>query len=361
MILTPQIAVVISFAAGAILFFGIGLFVGRLTAKPENPRRSASTMAETAKSSVPGTLPTAASDMQQLQMQLNQALEKYQSLVVYAEGQKEKVRTSFAAVKKRIELLNIQLAESVADKRTLSNEAGLLAARLKQSELDKEALLQEKEKISHALEQSQNELEGARRSLDKLSDAQKRHQSLKHKAEKLEGLNKVVEALRDENSWLRSQLGEAEALKIEIDALKRENATLTAMGMIIEKPPSHAIASPLEGLGGSFQNIANQLSGLEGSRGVALADDLGLLIAGTGDYMEAMAGMAAVFSDVCLKIGAMLPFGDVDAMKISNRQALTIAMMPFDIASTNVVVTTLSAGSVPDRETVSRIINQATS
>jgi hypothetical protein len=112
-------------------------------------------------------------------------------------------------------------------------------------------------------------------------------------------------------------------------------------------------------LGGSFQHIANQLSNLEGSRGVVLADDLGLPIAGTGDHMEAMAGLAAVFSDVCLKLESMLPFGDVDVMQISNRQNLTIAMRPFDIAAANIIITTLSVGAAPDRGTINRLIAEA--
>ena len=68
--------------------------------------------------------------------------------------------------------------------------------------------------------------------------------------------------------------------------------------------------------------------------------------------------MAAVFSEVCLKTEAMLPFGKIDAMTISNPHNLTIAMQPFNIASVNVIITTLSVGNEPNRDTIADLIDQ---
>ena len=45
-------------------------------------------------------------------------------------------------------------------------------------------------------------------------------------------------------------------------------------------------------------------------------------------------------------------------MTISNPQNLTIAMQPFNIASVNVIITTLSVGDQPDRDTIANLIDK---
>ncbi len=356
MILTPPIASVIGFAAGALLFFGIGVLVGRSAA----PTRKAPPSAAAAQKprGAAGTPPIPSRD-EALSRQRDQAVEKYRALLAYTARQKQKVRDAFAAVRVRVAELQRELAAAAGDRDALLESAGLQAGELRRSSLSLEALGREKEEACLALDNAREELGAARQRLGELSGVQDAHRELLARAGRLEGLLKDADTLRDENSWLRSQLAETEALKHRVDELKRENARLNAMGIVLEKPLSRSLASPLEGLGGSFQRIADRLSCLEGSRGVVLADDLGLPIAGTGDHMEAMAAMAAVFSEVSLKLESLLPFGEIDLMRISNRHRLTLSMRPCEIASAGVIVATLSAGTEPGRDEIDRLIAEA--
>jgi hypothetical protein len=359
MIITPQIAVIISFAAGAAIFFGIGFYIARVAARRGKDQGAAGPAPAPDQSRGAGEPAAEVEQPEAISRQRDEAVKNYLTLRSYVVAQKEKTRAYFDAVKTRFAEIREELAAADDNAVTLKEEALRLTRELEQSDSEKEAALREKEHFSQALERQERRLkEESERRLEALSRLEDENQSLMKRVMQAEGQLKDFDDLRNENHWLKSELAETEARKDEIDELKRENARLNAMGMILEKPLSHSVPSSHDGLGGSFQNVANQLSQMEGSRGVVLADDIGLAIAGTGDHMEAMAGMAAVFSDVCIKMDSLLPFGEIDAMKITNRQNLTIAMQPFDIASVNVIITTLSVGPEPNRETIDKLIEQ---
>ena len=358
MVLTPQIAAIIAFALGAVIFFAIGYLIPRASRTTDGTRRN----------SVPTSGPGALRDnarttavppqMEEITQAHDQAVHKYLALKAYTADQKAKTQTCLGEVKTRVLWLKDQLQRAHAAADASKKQSEMLTRELERSSRQNFSLHKETAYSSKALETVQIKLKAATERLAALSGPQEEHQRLLGKIESTEGLQKEFEGLRDENQWLKSQLSETKGLRDEIDELKKENARLNAMGAILDQPPPHSVSAPLEGLGGAFQNISNRLSRLEGSRGVALADELGLLIAGTGEHMEAMAGMAAVFSEVCLKTEALLPFGKIDAMTISNRHDLTIAMQPFNIASVNVIITTLSVGNEPDRDTIANLIHQ---
>ena len=89
-----------------------------------------------------------------------------------------------------------------------------------------------------------------------------------------------------------------------------------------------------------------------------MADDLGLLIAGTGNHIEGMAGMAAVFASICTKLDSLLPFGDISHLNISNLKDLTLSLYPIPMEEDTLVMATLSVGKGPDRARIMDLLNQ---
>ncbi len=104
-----------------------------------------------------------------------------------------------------------------------------------------------------------------------------------------------------------------------------------------------------KGLGGAFQSMVNRMSQMDGSLGVVVADELGLLVAGTGEHMETLAGMAAVYSDIDRNVTALIPFGEIDFIRIRGLENLNLTIQPFKLESEKLVLTAFTSGKMPDR------------
>jgi hypothetical protein len=174
------------------------------------------------------------------------------------------------------------------------------------------------------------------------------------------GEKRELEKLKEENRILKSQNKKIAFLQETINKLEAENTLPYSNSIILNDDTPQPLISPAQkSLGGVFQRIANQLSEPETSHGAVLADHLGLVIAGTGNYIDEMAGMAAVFSNIRFKVTSMLPIDDINYIKIGNRQNLTLSILPFDIAANEVIITTLFVGPAPSRKEIKRIIKNA--
>ena len=235
--------------------------------------------------------------------------------------------------------------------------AAEMAAQKTRSE-EAERLREEKASLVDALKDSKLSMARMEEKIASLAEVQAKNQDLVINVEKLSSQVTTMDSLKEENRLLKSDSQELSQLKEENLRLKSENQQLKAMGIIQEPSPEPIAVNASEGLGGSFQSIVNQLSQSESSRGVALADDLGLLIAGTGDHVEGMAGMAAVFSTICAKLDSLLPFGDIRHLNISNQSGLNLSMYPVAIEEDTLVMTTLSVDEGPDRKTIEDALKQ---
>ena len=216
----------------------------------------------------------------------------------------------------------------------------------------------------------QEALENTKKDLKNIPDLENENKELGKELEQLKFQLKDRDHLQAENQALNEKLFEMENLKAQVAAMKSEkvranNAAefseeLLQSKQIAPEEITHLeFVSEREGLGQVFQSLVDQISKLEGSRGVVVADKLGLLIAGIGDYMDSMAGMAAICPEVANVISAFMPFGDIDVIKITNMHNLTLTMQPFELDSEKLILTTLVKGEGPTREAITQFTQQA--
>jgi hypothetical protein len=397
---TPEIIAGVLSVAGAFLFFGVGFFLAKLktvSVPVQNDAMDSSILvqhasgpdAESESSAVaPDTRPR------------SEILLEIEQLRQTTEHQKEENRTIYAAAKSRMVKL-----KKMADKAT--SEAEELKLRLNEAKRTLSAAIEEKDSLSRALQRSREDLtrkaessgefsgveeinrelalreerldqqgryvseledknreltlqaERLEEELNRLSDLEDTNLELSIRTERFEEHLKDLEIMRDENRSLRSSVVELDASRKEIARLKTENAKLNSLGIVLKKPALQNVmpVSP-DGLGGAFQTLVNRLSGDENSRGVVLADELGLLVAGTGEHTESMAAMAAIYATVSVRLESIFPFGEISQIVVENTDELTITMQPYDIASDKLILTSLSVGPGPTRESVVKLLDQ---
>ncbi len=112
------------------------------------------------------------------------------------------------------------------------------------------------------------------------------------------------------------------------------------------------------GLGGALQEMVNRISQMDGSLGVVVADELGLLVAGIGEHMENLAAMAAVYSDIHRNVTALVPFGEIELIRIRGLENLNLTMQPFKLESEKLVLTAFTSGKAPDRSLFEQFTRQ---
>jgi hypothetical protein len=216
----------------------------------------------------------------------------------------------------------------------------------------------------------QEALENTKKDLKDIADIENENKALNRELEQIKSQLKEIDHLQAENQALNEKLTEMENLKAQVEAMKAEKVRANNAAKFSEellqpkKSSSEEIAHPeivpgREGLGQVFRFLVDQISRLEGSRGVVVADKQGLLVAGIGDYKDSMAGLATICPDVANIISGLIPFGDIDIIRITNIHNLTITMLPFELDSEKLVLTTLAKGEGPTRETITRFTQQA--
>jgi prefoldin subunit 5 len=212
-------------------------------------------------------------------------------------------------------------------------------------------------------------LEDTKKDMKDISDLEEKNKDLNNELNLLKSQLKDLDHLRTENHSLNERLTELETLKKQVEAMKREknrakDALKFADELVQFKASSSEdiipseVSSKYESLGETFRAIVNQISKLEGSCGVVVADKLGLLIAGIGDHTDSMAGMAGVYSEIDNRVSSLIPFGDIDAVKITNMHNLTITIQPFEMDSEKLILTTLAKGDGLDYKTITQLTKQ---
>jgi len=212
-------------------------------------------------------------------------------------------------------------------------------------------------------------LENTKKDMKNMSDLEEKNKDLNNELNLLKSQLKDLDRLHDKNQSLSEQLTELETLKKQVEAMKREktranNALKFAEELVqpeassLEEIMPSDVSFKHESLGETFQAIVNQISKLEGSYGVVVADMLGLLIAGIGDHTDSMAGMAAIYSEIDNKISSLIPFGDIDMVKITNMNNLTITMQPFEMDSEKLILAILAKGDGLDHKTITQLTRQ---
>jgi predicted regulator of Ras-like GTPase activity (Roadblock/LC7/MglB family) len=378
----PELAVGVISIAGALLFFGAGYLAARIKGarsaqvpagepEPGHPGQDGSSDAESAPPGHEAIL----LENERLKQDNLKIIAAAKSRITRLKREVNGAAAGLEELRARLEQAGSLMAEAHSERARLAEELqrcreapqglddGELDEIRRELSLKTEKLAQQSGYIAE-LEERNRELGQHAERLDeefaRLSDLEGTNIELAIRAQRCDEQQEDLDALRDENRSLQSGLAELAGLRKELERLKGENARLSSMGIVLQgSPPPPVMSSSPDGLGGAFQSMVNALSKNESSRGVVLADELGLLVAGTGDHTEPMAAMAAVFSTLNERVGSIFPIGPIDQIVIENTDDLTITMQPYEIATEKLVLTALSVGPGPDREAVLRLIEQA--
>lgn len=202
-------------------------------------------------------------------------------------------------------------------------------------------------------------LEVTKKDLQDIAVLEQENQDLSSKLAFLKSQIKASERLQEENKTLMDRISALEPLEEQMDVLKAEKKRTNLSEKSVAQPKISENLSDQEGLGKTFQSIVNQISQLDGSRAVVVADELGLLIAGIGDHMDRMAGMAAIFSEIDHKVSTLIPVGNIGSIRIKSVDNLNITMQPFSMDSERVILTIFATGDGPDQNTITQLTQQA--
>ncbi|MCF8026692.1 MAG: hypothetical protein K9K82_14540 [Desulfobacteraceae bacterium] len=219
----------------------------------------------------------------------------------------------------------------------------------------------EKENLSAQLQEARDQVQGLSAKIESKGTVEEENKDLSLRVEMLNEQLEEMEDLQEENSRLKAQQNAIQEMESEIAALKSENANLQSMKIVQAGPPQPVMHFTEEGLGAVLQHLVNRLSESENARGAVLADELGLMIAGTGAHSEAMAGIAAVFAETSAQLQNMLPLGEIDHMQIVNQNDLNLTIRPLSVSDHEMILTTLSVGRGPDRNTIENLMQEIAS
>ncbi len=204
-------------------------------------------------------------------------------------------------------------------------------------------------------------LETTKKDLKDIENLEQKNQDLIEKLEFLKSQHQDIERLQVDNQELKEQILELEALKGQLKALKVEKARASAAAPASADSTKVRPFSKHKEFEKSLKGMVNQIAQLEGAKGVVVADKLGGLIAGTGEHMDKMAAMASIYAEMDQRISTLIPFDEIDVIKIQNTDQLTLSMHPFSIDSENLILSTFTNGNSPDRGAITELTEKVTS
>ena len=363
--MTIQLAVFLSSVAGAILFFVGGYWAARPASREFHVLRGQVDSYRNRLVEAEGERARVA-DLEEENQQLreerdtlnasaSQALNglrgeitSYQNRL--AEAERERAR--IANLEKEIQQLN-------DERKSLAIENRQLHEKWKEKTRQAGALWDEKSDLKHRLEQT---LEDSRLLKEQTERLENLEAERKQSAIKLETMGRQVASLehyKEESARLSTLIAEVPHLHSTIDQLKQENRELRSLGLVNQPPAAIIRTLPAEHVGGSVQQLLEQFSENTGARGAALADDHGLLIAGTSEYAEGLAISGALVDRLMTQIADILPLGSLRQLVMVDANALTAAIHPFRFGSDRLMLASLSVGPGPDGQAVADLVNQA--
>lgn len=256
--------------------------------------------------------------------------------------------------------LNTELTKVQEAKCRCEDDLYKLALRvfvLQEKEKQVQKMTEKKIDLSETLIEARREIKELKNRVLTLEEEAKGYQALTLRLGYLDEKCQKMEELRESNVRLQTKANECKQLQEQIAALRLENSRLRSLDVVLDTPPRPASVSYYtEGLGNSLQYLVERLAQTEKARGVVLADDQGLLVAGTGEHLEGLAAAAAVFDALIRKVKTILPLSTPQRLTITDENSITLIAQPFVFASVQLILVNLSFGPGPDRETIDRLI-----
>ncbi len=283
-----------------------------------------------------------------------QELAEMQSTLQQQQQDYESIRQSQTKLTEDKKKLFTKLQKVYSAYKNISTKANILQKKADETD----TVRSEKDTISMKYKEALDDLMRLSDQNEQLETLQNERNNLATHIEKLQSQVDKIESLRRENTMLREQNIELASFQEKVSSLESDNAILRTQNIVIEKPARFQRTPTFNCLGKSLEEIIYQLAELEGCRGAVFADNLGLAVAGSGDNVDSLAGMAAVFTKVEERIHSLFSFGSMQKLIMSDDNQLTLTAYPFPLPDDNLVLTTLSVGSGPDMQQVRELMKQ---
>ena len=245
------------------------------------------------------------------------------------------------------------------EREALAEENRELHEKWKEKTRQAGTLWDERSDLKKRLEQTLDDYRMLKKQTRRLDDLEAER---KQTAIKLETMYRQVASLdhyKEENVRMNNLVAEVPYLHQMIDQLKQENRELRSLGLVIQPSAATTRTAPAENAAGSVQQLLEQYSENIGARGVALADEHGLLVAGTSDYAEGLAVTGALCDNLMTQVADILPLGSLRQVVLVDSNAVTAAIYPFRFGPDQLMLASLSVGPLPEGDAIDDLVSQA--
>ncbi len=170
-----------------------------------------------------------------------------------------------------------------------------------------------------------------------------------------------IQKLRQENAELRLLAEQNAALQQRLDAAQVELSTHEEHSRLTTVPTISLPRAPTDGLttAAALETLLARIAATEGIRAVVLADDIGLPVAGIGEYTNQLSAFAGFIRDVGNKTMNHLAMRELIRIELEDVAGTTLTACPLRTGDVELSLVTLSVGAKPSTQHMSRILESA--
>jgi predicted nucleic acid-binding Zn-ribbon protein len=164
-----------------------------------------------------------------------------------------------------------------------------------------------------------------------------------------------LDRLREELARLRMVETYLEQTRRESVRLVEEVRTLRAAAFAGRRPRRFPHATPVPipttgTRGDAFQSILDRETRHGNVHSVAIADELGLVVASTGAHGDALAAFGAYLAEVGAKTREVLPLSELRQVTVRDDRDVTLTVRPLETTESNLALVVLAVGDEHDRD-----------
>jgi chromosome segregation ATPase len=169
-------------------------------------------------------------------------------------------------------------------------------------------------------------------------------QELSLTRESLTARNAQLEQLREETVRLHSVEKDLERAKRELGEFAEQTRLLRAEAYASHRPPAKRSQRPatISTRGDALQLIVDDETEHGGARSAVIADELGLVVASSGEYGDALAAFGAYLADVGTRTRDVLPLQEVRQVVVRDDHDMTLTVRPLATEDPGLALVTLA-------------------
>jgi uncharacterized coiled-coil DUF342 family protein len=151
---------------------------------------------------------------------------------------------------------------------------------------------------------------------------------------------------RDENVRLRERVGQLEDLAVRFDEVVAENDELRSQRFLAEPQPKTGSEQPPSA--NFLQELVRRVSEVQSVRAAVITDELGLVVAATGEYSDVLAAYGRHLADEGQRVGELLPLRTIRELTMHDDRNVTMTVRPLPGGESNLALVTLGVGAEPE-------------